>query len=207
MYRNCLYFITAIRQTDLKRIIAYSSVAHMNLVMVGLFTLNAQGIEGAILQQLSHGLVSGALFLCIGVIYDRHHTRLIKYYGGLAHTMPLYVIIFLFFTMANIALPGTSSFVGEFLILAGSFQSNTTVCFLAATGMVLGGCYSLWLFNRAAYGNIKVQYIHKFGDINRREFATFLPLVILTLVMGIYPEIWLDPMHVSVQNLLCQIQL
>lgn len=199
--------LTAIRQTDLKRIIAYSSVAHMNLVMVGLFTLNAQGIEGAILQQLSHGLVSGALFLCIGVIYDRHHTRLIKYYGGLAHTMPLYVIIFLFFTMANIALPGTSSFVGEFLILAGSFQSNTTVCFLAATGMVLGGCYSLWLFNRAAYGNIKVQYIHKFGDINRREFATFLPLVILTLVMGIYPEIWLDPMHVSVQNLLCQIQL
>ena len=198
--------LTAIRQTDLKRIIAYSSVAHMNLVMVGLFTLNAQGIEGAILQQLSHGLVSGALFLCIGVIYDRHHTRLIKYYGGLAHTMPLYVIIFLFFTMANIALPGTSSFVGEFLILAGSFQSNTTVCFLAATGMVLGGCYSLWLFNRAAYGNIKVQYIHKFGDINRREFATFLPLVILTLVMGIYPEIWLDPMHVSVQNLLCQIQ-
>jgi len=199
--------LTAIRQTDLKRIIAYSSVAHMNLVMVGLFTLNAQGIEGAILQQLSHGLVSGALFLCIGVIYDRHHTRLIKYYGGLAHTMPLYVIIFLFFTMANIALPGTSSFVGEFLILAGSFQSNTTVCFLAATGMVLGGCYSLWLFNRAAYGNIKVQYIHKFGDINRREFATFLPLLILTLVMGIYPEIWLDPMHVSVQNLLCQIQL
>jgi len=199
--------LTAIRQTDLKRIIAYSSVAHMNLVMVGLFTLNSQGVEGAILQQLSHGLVSGALFLCIGVIYDRHHTRLIKYYGGLAHTMPLYVIIFLFFTMANIALPGTSSFVGEFLILAGSFQANTTVCFLAATGMVLGGCYSLWLFNRAAYGNIKVQYIHQFGDINRREFATFLPLVILTLVMGVYPEIWLDPMHVSVQNLLCQIQL
>jgi len=199
--------LTAIRQTDLKRIIAYSSVAHMNLVMVGLFTLNSQGVEGAILQQLSHGLVSGALFLCIGVIYDRHHTRLIKYYGGLAHTMPLYIIIFLFFTMANIALPGTSSFVGEFLILAGSFQANTTVCFLAATGMVLGGCYSLWLFNRAAYGNIKIQYIHQFGDINRREFATFLPLVILTLVMGIYPEIWLDPMHVSVQNLLCQIQL
>jgi proton-translocating NADH-quinone oxidoreductase chain M len=199
--------LTAIRQTDLKRIIAYSSVAHMNLVMVGLFTLNSQGIEGAILQQLSHGLVSGALFLCIGVIYDRHHTRLIKYYGGLAHTMPLYIMIFLFFTMANIALPGTSSFVGEFLILAGSFQANTTVCFLAATGMVLGGCYSLWLFNRVAYGNIKIQYINQFGDMNRREFATFLPLVILTLVMGVYPEIWLDPMHVSVQNLLCQIQL
>jgi len=148
--------LTAIRQTDLKRVIAYSSVAHMNLVMVGLFTLNSQGIEGAILQQLSHGLVSGALFLCIGVIYDRHHTRLIKYYGGLAHTMPLYIMIFLFFTMANIALPGTSSFVGEFLILAGAFQANTTVCFLSATGMVLGGCYSLWLFNRAVYGILRI---------------------------------------------------
>ena len=178
----------------------------MNLVMVGLFTLNSQGIEGAILQQLSHGLVSGALFLCIGVIYDRHHTRLIKYYGGLAHTMPLYIIVFLFFTMANIALPGTSSFVGEFLILAGAFQANTTVCFLAATGMVLGGCY-LYGYLIVQLMVIKNQYIRQFGDMNRREFATFLPLVILTLVMGVYPEIWLDPMHVSVQNLLCQIQL
>ena len=192
--------LTAIRQTDLKRIIAYSSVAHMNLVMVGLFTLNAQGLEGAILQQLSHGLVSGALFLCVGVVYDRHHSRLIKYYGGVAHAMPVYTIIFMFFTMANIALPGTSSFVGEFLILVGSFQANTTVCFVAATGMVLGGCYSLWLINRVCFGNIKTQYLRQFIDINRREFATLLPLIILTLVMGIYPEIFLDPMHVSVSN-------
>jgi NADH-quinone oxidoreductase subunit M len=124
--------LTAIRQTDLKRIIAYSSVAHMNLVIVGLFSLNTQGIEGAILQQLSHGLVSGALFLCVGVIYDRHHTRLIKYYSGLAHIMPVYVAIFMFFTMANIA-PGTSSFVGEFLILVGSFQVSTSVCFFATS--------------------------------------------------------------------------
>ena len=199
--------LTAIRQTDLKRIIAYSSVAHMNLVIVGLFCLNNQGLEGAILQQLSHGLVSGALFLCVGVIYDRHHTRLIKYYGGLAHTMPVYITIFMFFTMANIALPGTSSFVGEFLILAGSFQANTTVCFLAATGMILGGCYSLWLFNRVAFGNIKTQYIHQFIDLNRREFATLIGLVILTLVMGIYPDIFLDPMHVSVNNLLEHIKV
>jgi proton-translocating NADH-quinone oxidoreductase chain M len=199
--------LTAIRQTDLKRIIAYSSVAHMNLVMVGLFTLNAQGLEGAILQQLSHGLVSGALFLCVGVVYDRHHTRLIKYYGGVAHAMPLYTITFMFFTMANIALPGTSSFVGEFLILAGSFQANTTVCFIAATGMILGGCYSLWLFNRVCFGNIKTQYMRQFIDMDRREFATLLPLVILTLVMGIYPEIFLDPMHVSVANLLEHIKV
>ena len=199
--------LTAIRQTDLKRIIAYSSVAHMDLVMVGLFTLNSQGVEGAILQQLSHGLVSGALFLCVGVVYDRHHTRLIKYYGGLAHTMPLYVIVFMFFTMANIALPGTSSFVGEFLILAGAYASNTLMCFLAATGMVFGGMYSLWLYNRIAFGNIKNQYIHQFSDMDRREFATFLPLIILTLVMGIYPEIFLDPMHVSSANLLTHISI
>ena len=120
--------LTAIRQTDLKRIIAYASVAHMNLVLIGMFVYNLQGLEGSILQQLSHGLVSGALFLCVGVIYDRHHTRLVKYYSGLAHTMPIYIAIFMFFSMANIALPGTSSFVGEFLILVGAFQTNTTVC-------------------------------------------------------------------------------
>ena len=199
--------LTAIRQTDLKRIIAYASVAHMNLVLIGMFVFNTQGLEGSILQQLSHGLVSGALFLCVGVIYDRHHTRLVKYYSGLAHTMPIYIAIFMFFSMANIALPGTSSFVGEFLILVGAFQTNTTVCVLSATGMILGGGYSLWLFNRVAFGNIKIQYMSQFSDINRRELATLLPLTILTLVMGIYPEIFLDPMHVSCNNLLEHINL
>ncbi len=194
--------LTAIRQTDLKRIIAYASVAHMNLVLIGMFVYNLQGLEGSILQQLSHGLVSGALFLCVGVIYDRHHTRLVKYYSGLAHTMPIYIAIFMFFSMANIALPGTSSFVGEFLILVGAFQTNTTVCVLSATGMILGGGYSLWLFNRVAFGNIKVQYMKAFSDIDKREFGTFLPLIVLTLVMGIYPEIFLDPMHMSCGNLL-----
>lgn len=197
--------LTAIRQTDLKRIIAYASVAHMNLVLIGMFVYNLQGLEGSILQQLSHGLVSGALFLCVGVIYDRHHTRLVKYYSGLAHTMPIYIAIFMFFSMANIALPGTSSFVGEFLILAGAFQTNTTVCVLSATGMILGGGYSLWLFNRVAFGNIKVQYMRAFSDIDKREFATLCPLLVLTLVMGIYPEVFLDPMHTSCNNLLMQI--
>ena len=199
--------LTAIRQTDLKRIIAYASVAHMNLVLIGMFVYNLQGLEGSILQQLSHGLVSGALFLCVGVIYDRHHTRLVKYYSGLAHTMPIYIAIFMFFSMANIALPGTSSFVGEFLILAGAFQTNTTVCVLSATGMILGGGYSLWLFNRVAFGNIKVQYMGAFSDVDKREFATLLPLIILTLVMGIYPEIFLDPMHLSCSNLLAQLDV
>ena len=149
---------TAIRQTDFKRIIAYTSVAHMNLVMVGLFSFNVIGVEGAILQSLSHGFVASALFLIIGVVYDRHHTRMVKYYGGLVHTMPLYVSIFLFFTMANIGLPGTGSFVGEFLILIGSFKTNTIIATISATGMVIGGCYSLFLFNRICYGNLKTQY-------------------------------------------------
>jgi len=164
---------TAIRQTDFKRIIAYTSVAHMNLVMVGLFSFNTIGLEGAILQSLSHGFVASALFLIIGIVYERHHTRMVKYYGGLVHIMPLYTFVFLFFTMANIGLPGTSSFVGEFLILAGSFKTNTSATFISATGMVIGGCYSLWLFNRISYGNLKVQYLKEYIDINKREAYIF----------------------------------
>jgi len=192
---------TAIRQTDFKRIVAYTSVAHMNLVMVGLFSFNTIGIEGAILQSLSHGFVASALFLCIGVVYDRHHTRMVKYYGGLVHTMPLYVFIFLFFTMSNIGLPGTGSFVGEFLILTGSFKVNTSITFLSATGMVIGACYSLWLFNRISYGNLKTQYFTYYNDISKREFFIFLPLLIGTLVMGLYPEIFLESIHMSVNML------
>nr|YP_009495540.1 NADH dehydrogenase subunit 4 [Psammoneis japonica]AWQ64270.1 NADH dehydrogenase subunit 4 [Psammoneis japonica] len=193
---------TAIRQTDFKRIIAYTSIAHMNLVMLGIFSFNVIGIEGALLQSLSHGFVASALFLIIGVVYDRHHTRMVKYYGGLVHVMPIYIFIFLFFTMANIGLPGTSSFVGEFLILVGSFKVNTSITFLGATGMILGGCYSLWLFNRIAYGNLKVQYLNEFLDINKREFLIFLPLIIGTLVIGLTPDIFLVPMHISVNNLI-----
>ena len=198
---------TAIRQTDFKRIIAYTSVAHMNLVIVGMFSFNSIGLEGAILQSLSHGFVASALFLIIGVVYERHHTRMVKYYGGLVHVMPIYIIIFLFFTMANIGLPGTGSFIGEFLILAGSYKLNTTITFFSATGMVLGGCYSLWLFNRIAYGNLKTQYLHDFIDIGKREFFIFLPLLSGTLIMGVYPNIFLDPIHMSVNFLLEQMNV
>jgi proton-translocating NADH-quinone oxidoreductase chain M len=201
--------LTAIRQSDMKRIIAYASVAHMNVILVGMFALNMQGLEGAMIQMLSHGLVSSALFLCVGVLYDRHHSRMVRYYSGMAHTMPLFAIVFMFMTMANIALPCTSSFVGEFLILAGTFQVNTTICVLAGTGMILGGAYSLWLYNRIAFGNLKIQAIKQFSDMNRREFMVFLPLTLGTLVMGIYPEIFLDPMHMSIAGLIehinCQV--
>jgi NADH:ubiquinone oxidoreductase subunit 4 (subunit M)/ribosomal protein S13 len=195
---------TAIRQTDFKRIIAYTSVAHMNLVMVGLFSFNTIGLEGAILQSLSHGFVASALFLIIGIVYERHHTRMVKYYGGLVHTMPLYTFIFLFFTMSNIGLPGTGSFVGEFLILAGSFKTNTSATFISATGMIIGGCYSLWLFNRISYGNVKIQYLKDYIDINKREMVIFLPLIFGTIAIGLYPEIFLNTMHMSV-NMLVEI--
>lgn len=193
---------TAIRQSDFKRIIAYTSVAHMNLVIIGLFSFNIIGLEGAILQSISHGFVASSLFLIIGVVYERYHTRLVKYYGGLVHVMPIYSIVFLFFTMANIGLPGTGSFIGEFLILTGSFNTNTTVTFIGATGMILGGCYSLWLFNRITYGNLKIQYISFFIDINKREFLIFLPLIFGTLSMGLYPKIFLTPIHMSTNLLL-----
>ena len=198
---------TAIRQTDFKRIIAYTSVAHMNLVVVGMFCFNNISLEGALLQSISHGFVASALFLIIGIVYERHHTRMVKYYGGLVHVMPVYIFIFLFFTMANIGLPGTGSFIGEFLILIGIFQLNTTIAFFSATGMVLGGCYSLWLFNRIAYGNLKSQYLLYFKDLNKREFLTLLPLIIGTLVMGVYPDIFLSPMHMSVNLLLEQMNI
>ena len=194
--------LTAIRQSDMKRIIAYASVAHMNVILVGMFALNMQGLEGAMIQMLSHGLVSSALFLCVGVLYDRHHSRMVRYYSGMAHTMPIFAIIFLFMTMANIALPCTSSFVGEFLILVGAFQANTTICVLAGTGMILGGGYSLWLFNRIAYGNLKIQYFNEFLDLNKREFLTFLPLILGTFVMGLYPEVFLESIHFSVNMLI-----
>lgn len=193
---------TAIRQTDFKRIIAYSSIAHMNLVILGIFSFNSLGLEGAIFQSLSHGFVASALFLIIGVVYDRYRTRIIQYYGGLASVMPVYIIIFLFFTMANIALPGTSSFVGEFMIFAGSFKVNTSVTFLGATSVVIGGAYSLWLFNRIAYGNLKTQYTNIFLDLSKREFIIFVPLIVGTLFTGIYPNIFLTSIHMSVNNLL-----
>lgn len=197
--------LTAIRQTDFKRIIAYTSIAHMNVVILGIFSFNVLGIEGALLQSLSHGFVASALFVIIGVVYERHGTRMVKYYGGLVHTMPIYVSVFLFFTMANIGFPGTSGFIGEFLIFAGSFKVNSSVTFLGATGMILGGCYSLWLFNRICYGNFKNQYLKYTLDLNSREFFIFLPLIFYTLVLGLTPDLYLSSIHSSVNNLIEQL--
>ena len=194
--------LTTLRQIDLKKIIAYSSVAHMNFVTLGLFSLNTQGIEGSILLMISHGLVSPALFLCVGVLYDRHKTRLVRYYSGCGRTMPLFALLFVFFTMANISLPGTSSFIGEFLVFIGAYQSNTFITFLAATGMVLGAGYGLWLCNRLLYGVVKPHFISNFSDLSRREFFMLLPFVLGILWMGIYPEPFLETIHCSVSNLL-----
>lgn len=194
--------LTTLRQIDLKKIIAYSSVAHMNFVTLGLFSLNTQGIEGSLLLMLSHGLVSPALFLCVGVLYDRHKTRLLRYYAGCGRTMPLFALLFVFFTMANISLPGTSSFIGEFLVLTGAYQSNSFVAFMAATGMVLGAAYALWLCNRLLYGVVKPHFITTFSDISRREFFMLAPFVLAILWMGVYPEPFLDTIHCSTSNLL-----
>nr|YP_009674855.1 NADH dehydrogenase subunit 4 [Metzgeria furcata]QDE12883.1 NADH dehydrogenase subunit 4 [Metzgeria furcata] len=193
--------LTTIRQIDLKKIIAYSSVAHMNFVTIGMFSLNIQGIEGSILLMLSHGLVSSALSLCVGAPYDRHKTRIVKYYGGLVSTMPISSTIFLFFTLANMSLPGTSSFIGEFLILVGAFQRNSLVATLAALGMILGAAYSPWLYNRVVFGNFKPNFILKFSDLNRREVLIFLPFIAGVIWMGVYPEVFLECMHTSVSNL------
>ncbi|KAI3472754.1 hypothetical protein Pfo_030338 [Paulownia fortunei] len=226
---------TTLRQIDLKKIIAYSSVAHMNLVTIGMFSRaaavsggeslalsNIQGIGGSILPMSSHGLVSSALFLCVGVLYDRHKTRLVRYYGGSVSTMPNLPTIFFSSTLANMSSPGTSSFIGEFLILVGAFQRNSLVATLAALGMILGAAYSLWLYNRAVSGNLKPDFLHKFSDPNGREVSIFIPFLVggatvhffvakcyglnaelLTLLvwMGVHPKVFPDCMHTSVSNL------
>lgn len=192
--------LTAIRQTDMKRVIAYASVAHMAITIIGLFSFTIQGIEGSIFQMLSHGLVSGALFLCVGVLYNRGHSRMIKYYSGVAQTMPFFVAIFLFITLANIGFPGTSSFVGEFLIILGIFQTNSLVAVLSGSSIVLGGCYSLWLFNRISFGNLKTVHVGVFKDLNWLEHCTFFPLFFLVLFIGILPTPFLAPMESSVEQ-------
>jgi proton-translocating NADH-quinone oxidoreductase chain M len=193
--------MSAIRQTDLKRIIAYSSIAHMNLVTIGIFSFNVLGLEGAILQSISHGFVSGGMFLLVGILYDRYHSRFLYYYGGLVHMMPVYAIFFLIFTLANIALPGTSSFVGEFLILAGIYKTNIITAIVSALGVILCGAYSLWLYNRTIFGNLKVNYTVKFKDMDFKEFLVLLPLFILIFVMGIYPSYFSFFIHIACSNL------
>jgi NADH-quinone oxidoreductase subunit M len=179
--------LVALAQTDMKKLVAYSSVAHMGVVMIGFFTFNEQGISGALFQMLSHGIVSGALFLCIGVVYDRMHTRDIVRYGGLAHRMPAYAAIFMVFTMASIGLPGTSGFVGEFLVLVGAFRVNFWLALLGSFGMILGAAYMLYLYRRVIFGALTKEDLKSILDLSPREIGMFVPLVVLTLWMGIYP--------------------
>jgi NADH-quinone oxidoreductase subunit M len=184
--------LVALMQEDIKKLIAYSSVAHMGFVTMGLFTLTPQGIQGAMFQMMSHGLVSGALFLCVGVVYDRMHTREIAAYGGLVNRMPVYAVIFMVFTMANVGLPGTAGFVGEFLTLMGAFKANPWVAFIATSGVILSAAYALWLYRRVMFGELVKPELKDITDLNRREMATLVPLVVLTIWYGVRPGTILD---------------
>lgn len=196
--------LVALMQHDMKKLIAYSSVAHMGFVTIGIFTFNVQGIEGAIIQMISHGLVSGALFLCVGVVYDRMHTREIKEYGGVATIMPKYALFFMFFTMASVGLPTTSGFVGEFLILLGAFKANTYVAFGAAIGVVLGAAYALWLYKRVVFGEITNEEVKHMPDVSAREILIFVPILLCVLWIGLYPKPYIGAMEASVKQLIKQ---
>jgi NADH-quinone oxidoreductase subunit M len=193
--------LVALMQEDIKKLIAYSSVAHMGFVTMGIFTMSEQGIQGAIFQMISHGLVSGALFLCVGVIYDRMHTREINAYGGLVNRMPAYATVFLIFTMANVGLPGTSGFVGEFLTLLAAFRTNTWVAFFATTGVVLSAGYALWLFRKVVWGTLAKSALKGITDLNRREVALLAPLAVLVIYFGVQPGLILDACAASVAQL------
>ena len=198
--------LVALVQHDMKKLIAYSSVAHMAFVTIGLFTFNRQGIEGAILVMLAHGLVSAALFLCVGVIYDRLHTREIDRYGGLSNNMPYYALFFMFFTMASVGLPGTANFVGEFLALVGAYEANSWVAAVATTGIILGAAYMLWLYRRVAFGESKNADAATMKDISLREWVIMAPIAAATIWMGVYPESFMAPMRADVGTLLARIE-
>ncbi|MBC7137357.1 MAG: NADH-quinone oxidoreductase subunit M [Defluviimonas sp.] len=193
--------LVALAQSDMKKLIAYSSVGHMGYVTMGIFAANQQGLDGAIFQMVSHGFVSGALFLCVGVIYDRMHTREIDAYGGLVNRMPAYALIFMFFTMANVGLPGTSGFVGEFLTLVGIFQVNTWVAAVATSGVILSAAYALWLYRRVVFGELIKESLKSITDMTGREKAIFAPLVAMTLLLGVYPRLVTDVIGPSVTAL------
>jgi NADH-quinone oxidoreductase subunit M len=198
--------LVALMQEDVKKLIAYSSVAHMGFVTMGIFSMNAQGVQGAMFQMVSHGLVSGALFLCVGVIYDRMHTRDIAAYGGLVQRMPLYAVAFMVFTMANVGLPGTSGFVGEFLTLAGSFRANPWVTFFATTGVILSAAYALWLYRRVVFGELTKPSLQAIPDLNRREMLILAPLVLLVIYYGVQPNPILGAFDASTGKLLSQVE-
>jgi NADH-quinone oxidoreductase subunit M len=184
--------LVALMQEDMKKLIAYSSVAHMGFVILGMFTFTEEGVQGAVFQMISHGIVSGALFLCVGVVYDRMHTREIKAYGGLVTRMPIYAAVFMIFTLANVGLPGTSGFVGEFLTLLATFKVNTWAAFLATTGVILSAAYALWLYRRVVFGVLEKKELADILDLNLREKAVLVPLVVLTILLGVWPAPVLD---------------
>lgn len=194
--------LVALMQQDMKKLIAYSSVAHMGFVTLGIFAFNTQGIEGAIMVMLAHGFVASALFLCVGVIYDRLHTREISRYGGLVNNMPNYALVFLFFVMASVGLPGTGNFVGEILVLIGLFKVSITTAIFATTGVVLSAAYMLWLYRKVVFGELVKEDLKAMFDLNLREKLIFAPLIIFTIWMGVYPSTFMDFMHVSVENLI-----
>ena len=198
--------LVALMQEDMKKLIAYSSVAHMGFVTMGIFAFNQQGLDGALFQMVSHGFVAGALFLVVGVVYDRMHTREIAAYGGLVVRMPTYALIFMFFTMANVGLPGTSGFVGEFLTLVGIFKVNTWVAVFAATGVILSASYALWLYRRVVFGDLIKESLRSISDMSPREIWIFAPFVVMTILLGVYPSLVLDITGPAVAALVHQIE-
>ncbi len=194
--------LVALAQADMKKLIAYSSVAHMGFVTAGIFAMTTEGVQGALFQMLSHGIVSGALFLCVGVVYDRLHSREIARYGGLVNNMPRYAFVFMVFAMASVGLPGTSGFIGEFLVMVGVFKVNTWVALLIASGVILGAAYMLWLYRRVVFGALEKEDVKAMLDLNPREIAIFLPLLALVLWMGIYPKSFTAVFAPSVDHLI-----
>nr|QNR39866.1 NADH dehydrogenase subunit 4 [Cyanidiococcus yangmingshanensis]UNJ18948.1 NADH dehydrogenase subunit 4 [Cyanidioschyzonaceae sp. 2 FvB-2021] len=197
--------LTTLRQIDLKKIVAYSSIAHIGYVILGIFSFNMEGIEGSILLILGHGFVSSALFLCVGILYDRYHTRILKYYSGLVIFMPIFSTLLFFFILANLGFPGTSNFIGEFLILVGLSQSSALLTIFSAFGIILSASYCLWFYNRIVFGNLKEKYFNFLQDISKKEFIALLPLIILTLWIGLYPNIFLKPIHITAVRLISHI--
>ncbi|MDO8704944.1 MAG: NADH-quinone oxidoreductase subunit M, partial [Sulfuricaulis sp.] len=197
--------LVALVQEDMKKLIAYSSIAHMGFVTLGFFIFNAQGIEGGIAQMISHGFVSGALFLCVGVMYDRLHSRMIKDYGGVANRMPVFAAFMMLFSMANVGLPGTSGFVGEFLVILGAFQVNVWYAFAAATTLIFGAAYTLWMYKRVLFGAVANAQVEELTDVTPREIVFLTLLAAAVLVMGLWPYPFLDVMHASVEHLLQQV--
>tara|TARA_B100000029_G_scaffold422745_1_gene429605 strand:- start:236 stop:1738 length:1503 start_codon:yes stop_codon:yes gene_type:complete len=198
--------LVALMQDDMKKLIAYSSVAHMGFVTIGIFTLTKQGLEGSIIQMISHGLISAALFLCVGVLYDRYHSRMISSYGGLVNIMPKYAFVFMIFTLAALGLPGTSGFVGEFLVLVGAFQKDILVAVLASLGVILAAAYMLWLYRRVVFGRLSSSEIKELKDLDKVETYIFSSLIFLTLFFGIYPEPLFNTVDISINNLIDKYQ-